>query len=199
MHVRSQRRITAALIIAGLTLAVAAPALAQEESPEPDAAVVATDGDLASQLPAEVRGLPLEPTTFSGTAIVDSADMSDPEQAQDVADFEALLDGLGVSLDEVTLVSASAFDEQGGVIAFGMQAADVDADSFLEPWALLYSSAEYEDPQLEETELGGTPVSSITDAASIFAEPLYAYARGDVVWLLLGDEADIIAVLEALP
>ena len=112
--------------------------------------------------------------------------MSDPEQAQDVADFEALLDGLGVSLDEVTLVSASAFDEQGGVIAFGMQVAGVDADSFLEPWTLLYSSGEYEDPQLEETDLGGTPVTSITDAASIFAEPLYAYASGDVVWLLLG-------------
>ena len=199
MHVRSQRRITAALIIAGLTLAVAAPALAQDESPEPDAAVVAADGDLASQLPAEVRGLPLEPQTFSGSAILENADMSDPEQAQDVADFQALLDGLGVGLDDVTLVSASAFDEQGGVLAFGMQVAGSDADSFVEPWALLYSSGEYEDPQLEETELGGTPVSSITDAASDYAPPSYAYASGDVVWLLLGDEADIIAVLEALP
>jgi hypothetical protein len=199
MHHRSPRRIAAVLGIAILAVAVGAPAVAQDESPAPDASTVTSEGDLASLLPVEVRGLPMEPATFAGSAIIETADMDDPGQAQDVADFRALLDGLGADLDQVTLVSASAFDDQGGVIAFGMQVAGVEASSFSEPWARLYMGGEYEEPQFETVELGGKPVLSVTDAASSFKPPAYAYASGDVVWLLLGDEADIIAVLEALP
>jgi hypothetical protein len=199
MRHRSPRRIAAVLGIAILAVALGVPAMAQDESPAPDATTVSTDGDLASRLPAEVRGLPLEPVTLDGSALVEGADMSDPDQAQDVADFQAMLDGFGVGLDEVTVVSASAFDDQGGVIAIGMQVAGIDADSLLQPWALLYASEEYEDPQFEETELEGTPVTMISDAASSFAPPFYALAGGDAVWLLLGDEPDVIAVLEALP
>ena len=125
------------------------------------------------------------------------------QESQDVADFEAMLESVDVSVEQVLLTSAFAWDDDRGMTVSGIQVIGADAAAFIEVWLDIDTRTDIRELRLEHVELGGKDVVVAIDAASPSIDPVYGYASRDTVWVLRRAEGDVdewmVELLEALP
>lgn len=140
MALRSMHPRAVSLALAAMLMTSALPAVAQDET-EP-AASLPVGGEaslpvagLASILPGEVAGLPLEAQEFSMAALLEAADPEDPEAAPQIALLDEISQSLGVGFEQMTFGTAQAvdFDAGVGVSISSLQASGVDGEALVEP------------------------------------------------------------------
>jgi hypothetical protein len=203
MDHRIPRRVAALLALVSGMLLAGLPAIAQEASPAAEPETAPAFVNSLDVLPAEVGGVPLGASQGLGTTLFSHADMDDPDVAQDVADFEAMLEAVDASVEQVLLTSAFAWDDDRGMTVSGIQVIGADAASFIEAWLDIDTRTDIRELRLEHVELGGKDVVVATDAVSPSIDLIYGYASRDTVWVLRRAEGDVdewmVELLEALP
>ncbi len=132
MALRTTRPWAVSLALAAALVTAALPAVAQDET-EPEASIPV--GGLASILPGEVAGLPLEAQEFPMAALLEAVDPEDPQVAPQVALLDEISQSLGVGFEQMTFGSAQAldFDAGVGVSISSLQASGVDGEALVEP------------------------------------------------------------------
>ena len=130
----------------------------------------------------------LFPTTLGGTdlavqSLAGEDAVLDPEDRPAVAEA---LGSLGKTYEDLT--GAVAISPAGIILAY--RVTGTDASAFLP----LIMGVMVPDAELGETQVGGKDVTLVgTDA------PFYAYASGDVLWLVQAQEPALTEAIEALP
>jgi len=188
------------LLVTGLLLGTGTvTVVAQDESPAPDPAVALADSDFAGIFPAELGGMPWDELTVAVGE--QSFEDSDPEE---IAELEALIDGLGATIDDVTTVNASRLSEDFSEFTFlaAFRVADVDAHRLLEAFAPVFAES-LEEPVQEDAQVAGKDVVIVYDAASDFffgeGQPIHMYASGDTLWMISAAEPEVIEAFDQLP
>lgn len=147
------------------------------------------DAELASLIPTEIAGTPIQTTTISGDEFGALAEDDD-----DRAELDAFLGALNRSLSDVSVAFASA--------SIGEEATSLSINAFrvrgAETGALLAGIsqlvvADLTSPVIEQATLGGKPVTVISEPGDDAADKTYLYGKGDVVFQV---ETDDLAILE---
>ena len=105
------RRLLFTTVTALLLVLPATVVVAQDESPDPLAALA--DSVFAGVFPTELGGLP-----WDELEIKVGPENAEDEDEEDRADFQALLEGLGATIDDVTTVTASRVNEDFTDVTF---------------------------------------------------------------------------------
>jgi len=161
-------------------------------------AVIGTADDPLSQIPAEILGTETTTQTFPATAVFEGVDPDDADAVAAADGFRALLEGVG-GIDAATIISSQAVAEDGGISIVGLYVAGADHAAFSEGFLDLFLLSEYDEPQFEETQLGGKTVVRVSEADSLAPQVAYVYGVGGTVWILLGQDEYITALLRTMP
>jgi len=190
-----------AAVIALLLLLPASVVVAQDESPAPDPAAALAGTDFEGVFPSELGGLPWDDLTVEvGAETQADFDPNDPEDAEELAETQALLERLGATVDDITTVSASRTNEDFTDFTFvlAFRLAGVDADRLLEE-SLSAIDDDLEQPRQESGQVGGKDVVLVWDDGSPDAQPFHLYASGDTVWMVAAVEPVLTEAFEKLP
>ncbi len=204
---RTLRRGAASFAVAAALLTVALPGVAQEETDPEEATPV---GGLASILPQEVAGIPLQAQEFPITVLVEAADRDDPEVAPQIALLEEIAQSLGVGFEQMTFGSGQALDLDAGlgVSISSLQVSGVDGAVIVEP---LFEMMRLVYPTRFDTfemvigpgQIDGRDVSLVSMellAADEFAESdAVIVSIGDMALFIQGDPDPIREIVAALP
>ncbi len=158
-------------------------------------AVIGTAEDPLSQIPARIRAADTTTQTFPVAAVLDAIDPSNEEDVQAADALRSLLDGVG-GIDRATLISGQAIADDGGISILGLHVDGADEADFADGFIDLFLLSEFDDPQIEQTQLGGKDVARVTEAGS---QPMFAYGVGGTIWILGGQEEYITALLRTMP
>jgi hypothetical protein len=161
-------------------------------------AVIGTADDPLSQIPSEILGTDITTQTFPVSAVLEGVDPDDAEAVAMADSLRALLDGVG-GVDATTIISSQAVADDGGISILGLNVAGADHNAFSDGFLDLFLLSEYDDPQFEETQLGGKTVVRVSEAASVASRVAYVYGIGGTVWILRGQDEYITALLRTLP
>jgi hypothetical protein len=132
------------------------------------------------------------------SAVLEGVDPNDAEDVADADSLRALLDGVG-GVDATTIISSQAFSDDGGISILGLNVAGADHAAFSDGFLDLFLLSEYDDPQLEETQLGGKNVVRVSDVGSMVSSVAYVYGVGGTVWVLRGQDEYVTALLRTMP
>jgi len=177
----------AALLLGLVLLATGSPAAAQDANPT----ATATSGqaqDIADLLPVTLAGLVPEIEVIRGA---ENLDESDPF-------VESFLETLGVPVEAMTMVTAVADDGTSFAFLGGIQVAGADAETLLQLY-LLSLMGSMTSPYQELGEIGGKTATMVMDGDEPNSAPLFVYANGDTVWLILAEQSVVEDVFEQLP
>lgn len=161
-------------------------------------AVIGTADDPMSQIPSEILGTATTTQTFPVTAVLEGVDPNDAEDVADADSLRALLEAVG-GVDAATIISSQAFSDDGGISILGLNVAGADHAAFSDGFLDLFLLSEYDDPQLEETQLGGKNVVRVSDVGSMVSSVAYVYGVGGTVWVLRGQDEYVTALLRTMP
>lgn len=170
-----------------LALALPAPALAQDGG----------EGNLA--FPTTLAGEPIEVETFSGREYL--AQFSDGEATDTtfIEGTEALLEGVGRNLDDLTVKSALYEPSPGNyavVAAFRIE--DTEAREFA-PDAIQLLLGDVVAPELLLRPVAGKWVLRVVDATMPGVYPRTVFLNQDTAWVIEGDEQYVWDALDQLP
>lgn len=199
-----------------LLLAATGVVVAQDELPAASEPPAAVGSALASESPADMSTAAAElvalfPETIGGqptnenmlvrvgTDLVAGLDPADPDDASDIAEFEALASAFGAPIEELGSASTYVQTEDGGFALFGVfRAPGKDASLGID--AVLASAAtDLEQPRPESTTYAGREITLLYDDGQPEAQPWYIYATGDTLWLVIASEPLLAEVFEHLP
>jgi hypothetical protein len=178
-----------AAVALSLTI-VSQSALAQEP------AAIDDDGPA---FPSTLAGSELEVLTYSGPEWLAEIDGDAPGSAQLVEGTTALLASLGKDIDDLTVRSALVEPSEGNqavILAFQVDGAEA-RDFVVEAVGLLLGDVVA--PQVLLRALGSRWVLRVADAEIPGVYPRTVYVSGDTAWIIGGDEAFVIELLEQLP
>jgi len=187
-------RPAAALVMSLLTVGLmpAAATFAQDTagSPAPAPSAAAVDGDFA-------EGMAINGTSIiSGPDLIAQLDPTDPRQAQDIEDIQAMLEATGKGLDQLTMLNAVGEDGKTFVGAIRIEGAD---QQIVKEMFLQSMFRDLELPRQVDKEIGGKSVAQVFEDADASLPPLTVYAASEVVWLISGTEEAAAAILQTLP
>ena len=193
--------LTAALALTSLSV----PAFAQEaESPAPEPSgspatetptnvSAETGAALAELVPAEIAGIPLETSIFEAAGIL--ANVESDALLLDMADVALEYDS---ELNQFAIAGGAGIDGESFVSVIGGRLPGVPAEALQESFIGIVLGPV--DPELVTTEtVAGSEATVIRAAAgSGPADTAYLLPMGEVVWLVIADEASLGAAIEAL-
>lgn len=161
-------------------------------------AVIGTAEDPLSQIPSQIRGSDTTTQTFPVATVLDGIDPSNEADFLAADALRSLLDGVG-GVDRATLISGQAIADDGGISILGLHVAGADQADFADGFIDLFVLSQFDDPQVEQTQLGGKDVARVSDAGSLRSQPMFAYGVGETIWILGGQEEYITALLRTMP
>lgn len=161
-------------------------------------AVIGTADDPLSQIPPEILGTATTTQTFPVAAVFEGVDPDDADAIAMADSFRALLESVG-GVDDATIISSQAVSDDGGISILGLSVAGADHAAFSDGFLDLFVLSEYDDPQFEESQLGGKTVVRLSDAGSLVSRVAYVYGVGGTVWVLRGQDEYITALLRTMP
>jgi hypothetical protein len=172
--------------------------VAQDESPAPDPAATLADSDFAGIFPTELGGLPWDDLTVN----VGQQNLQDQDE-EERAEFEALIESLGATIDDVTSVTATRISEDFTefTFSFALRVAGVDADRVLERFVPLFAG-NMGQPTQETGQVAGKDVLLLTLPPSQpeeEAQPFHFYASDDILWIVSAPEPQLTEAFEKLP
>jgi hypothetical protein len=121
----------------------------------------------------------------------------DPDDAEAVTmadSFRALLEGAG-GIDRATIISSQAVSDDGGISILGLNVAGADHSAFADGFVDLFLLSAYDDPQLEEAQLGGKTAIRVSEADSLALRVAYVYRVGGTAWILRGQDEYVTTLL----
>jgi hypothetical protein len=161
--------------------------------------VIGTPDDPLSQIPAEINGAATTTQTILASTVFDNVDPGNEEAVALANGFRALLDAVG-GVDRATIVSSQARGADGdGIIILGLNVDGADQRDFRDGFVDLFLLSQLDEPQFEETQLGGKRVTRISEAGSLSGDVAYVYGVGETVWILRGQDQYITALLRTMP
>jgi hypothetical protein len=162
-------------------------------------AVIGTADDPLSQVPPDIRGAATTTQTFPVAAVFEGVDPSDADDVETAEALRALLDGVG-GVDRATIISSQAIGDDGdGISILGLNVDGADQATFADGFVDLFLLSEFDDPEREETQLGGKAVVRVSEADSGFGQTAYVYGVGGTAWILRGQDEYIAALLRTMP
>jgi len=195
------RRLLITAVTALMLVLPASMVIAQDESPAPDPVAALANSDFVGIFPTELGGLPWDDLTVQlGAETLADLDPNDPDDAEELAETEALLERLGATIDDITAVSASRINEDVTDFTFvlAFRVSGVDADRLLEEILPSFDD-DLEQPRQESGQVGGKDVVLLFDDASPDAQPFHLYASGDTVWMVAAVEPMLTEAFDKLP
>jgi hypothetical protein len=185
------------LALALLLLSSVAPVGAQEASPTASASPTVSLDMLAS-IPDTLAGLVPEVDIVRGAEHFDVFDLTIDADVAERAGIEAFLEALGAPVEDMTSVSAVAYDDDSFAFLAGLQIAGADQETLMQLYltALIGSMIS---PYQELGEIGGKTATLVIDEGELDSAPVYVYGNGDTVWLIAAEEAVVEEVLRQLP
>ena len=199
---RTRRRalaLAAALALTSLPL----PAIAQEaESPAPSVSPVsedtstpsaATASALVALVPLEIEGMTLMTSTFEAADVL--AGVESDALLLDMADLALAHD---TELNRFAVAGGGAVDGEAFISIIGGHLPGAPAEALQEAFISIVLGPT--DPELRTSEtVAGHEVSVIrANADAGPADTAYLLAAGEVIWLVIADDASLQAALEAL-
>jgi hypothetical protein len=160
--------------------------------------VIGTPEDPLSQIPPEILGAETTTQTFPVSAVLDGVDMNDADAAAQANALRSLLDPVG-GPDRATLISSQARTDDGGIVILGLHVDGADQAVFRQGFLDLYLGPELDSPVYEDDQLGGKAVTRVSQAARPTRTEAWVYGVGGTVWVLLGDDEYITALLRTMP
>lgn len=202
LHPRYRARLVALSLVVGTLALAPASAFSQDaESPAPSASLEPGSGqleagDLAALMPIELAGLPIpaeNTTILRGQEIIETNPSAESQ-------FEAVAAATGVAIDDMAQGLAYVDLGEGGLLfVSALQAPGGDAAVLLDVIVGL-STESMSEPSVEQTEIGGKPVTLVSDGEPDEVSPAIVYASGDTLWVVQGDDDEAVAeVLAGLP
>lgn len=182
------RRVAVSFALLGaLAIALPTSALAQDE-----------DGpDLP--FPTTLGGVPLEVETFSGPEWVAEFSAAGSDDVTFIEGTDALLEGVGKTLDDLTVKSALVEPSPGNVAV--VVAIDVDGSDAREfaADAIDLLLGDVVSPELVLRPVAGKWVLRVVDATMPGVYPRTVYLDGNTAWIIQGDEPLVWEALDQLP
>jgi hypothetical protein len=178
-------------------LAIPASSFAQEASEEPGATASAAEEGTA--FPATLGEQVLEVETFTGPEWL--AQLSDvgSEDTTFVEGTEELVEGLGKSIDDLSVTTALYEPSPGNhavVVAF--KVAGTEARDFVSD-AVQLLLGDLVTPELVLRPVAGKWVLRVVDAEMPGVYPRTVYLKDDTAWIIEGDEQYVWEALDQLP
>lgn len=176
------------IALAGL-LTVALPGLAAAQDAVPD--------DMP--FPTTMAGEALEVQTFSGPEYVAQFTSGEGADATFVEGTEALVEGVGKTLDDLAVKSALYQTDDGNhAVIAGFQIDGVEAREFVED-AVGLLLGDVAAPGLLLRPVAGKWVLRVVDTAMPGVYPRTVFLKDDTAWVIEGDEAYVWDALDQLP
>jgi len=188
----SRAKLLTAMLASALTLALSVPALAQDASESPAAAVESASIDFPLMLGGEL----LATEAYTGSEWL--AQFSDADSAF-IEGTEALVESVGKTLDDLSVKSALYTPSEGNhavVAAFRIDG--IDAREFT-PDAVQLMLGDVPTPELLLRPLGTKWALRVVDAEMPGIYPRTVYVLDDTVWIIEGDEDYVWEALDQLP
>ena len=157
------------------------------------------DPALAARFPTQVAGQPV--TNVETVRFMDFLTLLGSDDQTKLTTFTQALTSIGVDPNTLTEGTATATVNGNSVYFEAIHMPGADANRFIQIWpqvAVLFSP-EDQPPTLGQASIGGKNVSTLTDPST--GDVTYLYANGDVVWSVssAAAQAEVAAVLTALP
>ena len=146
------------------------------------------DPELAARFPDTVAGQPLEVQTVGGDMLAMTGGL-DPS-------FQAVLDSLGASIEDVSLAVGATEAADFTVGAFRIKGA---AEDDLERAFLDATEDAGDIAGIEEASIGGKDVWTAQNPADESGGTAYIYVKDDTVYFVTGTEEQAAEILAALP
>ena len=177
----------------------ASVAVAQDESPTPDHAATLAKSAFAGSFPAGLGGEPWnELTVMTGEASFEES------SEEDRVEFDAILQELDATVDQVTVLNAQQFNEDFSEYAFAsvLRVDDVDSSRLLELFLPEFAN-NLEEPATEAGQVSGKDVTIMYDAAAEaffgVAQPFHFYAIGDTLYIVSAPKSKLAELFDVLP
>lgn len=185
---RGRVRAVGVALIGLLALALSAPASAQTESAE----------DLPFPT-TTFTGEVLEVETFSGPEYVAQFSAGDATDTTFIEGTEALVSGVGKTLDDLTVKTALYQQSEGNVaIVAAFRIAGTEAREFA-PDAIQLLLGDVVMPELRLRPLAGKWVLRVVDATMPGVYPRTVFLNDDTAWIIEGDEQYVFDALDQIP
>jgi hypothetical protein len=174
-------------LIGLLVLALPAPAVAQ-------------DGAGADfPFPTALAGQPIDVETFSGPEYVAQFSGGEATDITFIEGAEALVEGVGRNLDDLTVKSALLEPSPGNhAVVVGFRIDDTEAREFA-PDAIQLLLGDVVAPELLLRPVAGKWVLRVVDETMPGVYPRTVFLNEDTAWLIEGDEPYVWEVLDQLP
>lgn len=186
-------------LAAMLTLAL--PTMAQDATQSPATAespAVAT-ADSGVAFPVMLGGQVLTPETFSGADWLAQFEGGDQADAAYVSGMQALLEGAGATIDDLTVKSAMYQPAEGeAAVVMAMRIAGTDARTWVRD-AVDVVVSDVTEPGLVMRPLDTKWTLRVTDANLPGVYPRTVYLKDDTAWFIQGDTDYVWDALGQLP
>jgi peptidyl-prolyl cis-trans isomerase B (cyclophilin B) len=168
--------------------------LPPEPTPEPPTASEIAASELEAMLPRDIAGLNLQGDTFTADQIIDG--FADDELVQELT---SIADENGAQIRELSIATGGDDNGEAFVTVIGGSIPGVPAALVQDPMLrLLLGDTEGSDVSQEM--VADREVTVITDSPGAEADStVYVIPSGDVVWMVVGDEASVEEAIAALP
>ncbi|HEY5520883.1 MAG TPA: hypothetical protein VIK08_09500 [Candidatus Limnocylindrales bacterium] len=157
------------------------------------------DPALAARFPTQVAGQPV--TNVQTVRFMDFLTLLGSDDQTTLTAFTQALTSIGVDPNTLTEGTATATVNGNSVQFEAIHMPGADANRFIQIWpqVTVLFSPEDQPPTLGQASIGGKNVSTLTDPST--GDVSYLYANGDVVWSVssAAAQAEVAAVLTALP
>jgi hypothetical protein len=187
-----------------LALPLAASAQDAEESPVPETSMeaeVSSPAAVADEglaFPVMLGGQLLSPQTYTGSEWLEQFSGDEPDTVF-LEGTQALLDGAGASIDDLTVKSALYEPVEGeAAVALALRIAGTDARDWVRD-AVHVLLPDIVEPGLVMRPLGTKWVLRVTDASMPGVYPRTVYLKDDTAWFVQGDDYYVEDALGQLP
>ena len=157
------------------------------------------DPALAARFPTQVAGQPV--TNVQTVRFMDFLTLLGSTDPTTTSAFTQALTSIAVDPNTLTEGTATATVNGNSVQFEAIHMPGADANRFIQIWpqVTVLFSPEDQPPTLGQASIGGKSVSTLTDPST--GDVTYLYANGDVVWSVssAAAQAEVAAVLTALP
>ncbi len=191
---------------------LAAIPLPPEPTIEPEPSYLG-DAELEALMPTEIGGTEVDITSMSSQDLISGFDPDDPDAQAALQSLKDALASMGTSVDALSTVDGTFATEDSFGYIQAIRLAGQDISSLTDDLLPLVLT-DLLDPRSTPAVIAGKAVTLITDgpAESPGADPsaspdpyavppssVYAYAHGDVLWLVSADEPALTEVFQKLP
>ena len=175
------------------------PALAALLALTVPASALAQDPDADFAFPVTLDGLPLDVETFSGAEYIAQFSGGEATDTTFIEGTEGLVEGVGRSIDDLTVKSALFEPSEGNHAAVvGFQIDGAEARDFATDAARLLLG-DVETPGFVLRPVAGKWALRVVDATMPGVYPRTLFLKDDTAWIIEGDEPYVWDVLDQLP